>query len=396
MAEEPKKKIDLKARLKKDAGTPAPPPTSSAPGGAAAVPAPTRSIPVPGMSGPGIPVPPGVPIGGPAVTDASNPLAIAAGMAKEHHPQAQTRIEVDETEVRAAASKARRGGVVIGLFFSLLTLGAGYMVGQAHEVSNGRAKAHNDAVELKGNVAGAQTKLEQIATELENAQKQLQAKPGERKFPVELANTLGGLHVDFDGTQLAGRRFSGFSQETTTNLVDFITGVAAMEEDKTSLKNLITRIAANKAFVEQFNAPTVGKNVEYMVLLGGPTGKDPKGNYSAMISKLTTPIAISPDKIDIPNDLQGSNPLSPNGANVSGSVYKNGTLDKPVAMYVNPASWDLACPPETKSLAGQLGIKLGDLVTKLRGEAVQEGLVADTKPGLIERAKTLQKALEKI
>jgi hypothetical protein len=394
MAEEPKKKIDLKARLKKDAGTPAPPPTSS--GGVAGVPAPASSAPVPGMSGPGIPVPPGVAIGGPAHTDASNPLAIAAGMAREAHPQAHQRIEVDETEVRAASSKARRTGLVIGLFIAVLAGAGGVMVGNAQEVSNGRKKAHNDAVELKGNVEKAQTKLESIATALEDAQKQLQAKPGERKFPSDLANTLGGLHVDFDGTQLAGRRFSGFSTDTTTNLVDFITGVAAMEDDKTALKNLITRISSNKAFVEQFNAATVGKNVEYMVLLGGPTGRDPKGNYSAMISKLTAPIAITPDKIDIPKDLQGTNPLSPNGSNVSGSVYQNGTLDKPVAMYINPASWDLACPPETKSLAGQLGIKLGDLVTKLRGQPAQEGLVEDVKPGLIDRAKTLQKALEKI
>jgi hypothetical protein len=389
MAEE-KKKIDLKARLKKDA-TPAPPPTSS--GG---VPAPVSSAPVPGMSGPGIPVPPGVPIGGPAHSDASNPLAIAAGMAKEAHPQAHQRIEVDETEIRSAASKARRTGVIIGLFIAALACGAGFLAGGAQEISNGRKKAQADAKELKGTVDGAKTKLETIATTLEDAQKLLGAKPGERKFPSDLGNALGGMHVNFDGTQLAGRRFSGFSQETTTNLVDFITGVAEMEDDKTSLKNLITRIAANKPFVEQFNAAQVGRNVEYMVLLGGPGGKDPKGNYVAMISHLGAPITITPDKIEIPNDLTGSNPLSPNGSNVSSPVYKAGPLDKPVAMYINPASWDLACPPETKSLAGQLGIKLGDLITKLRGEPAQEGMVQDTKPGLIERAATLSKSLEKI
>lgn len=391
MAEE-KKKIDLKARLKKDAGTPAPPPTSSAAG----VPAPTSSAPVPGMSGPGIPVPPGVPIGGPAATDASNPLAIAAGMAKEAHPQAHQRIEVDETEVRSAASKARRTGIVIGLFIAALACGAGFLAGGAQEISNGRKKAQADAKELKTNVDNAKTKLETIAKTLEDAQEQLGKKPGERKFPSDLGNALGGLHVDFDGTQLAGRRFSGFSQETTTNLVDFITGVAAMEEDKTALKNLITKIAANKAFVEQFNAATVGRNVEYMVLLGGPGGKDPKGNYVAMISHLGAPIAITPDKIEIPKDLTGSNPLSQGGANVSGSVYTGGNLDKPVAMYINPASWDLSCPPETKSFAGQLGIKLGDLIKSLRGEPAQEGMVQDTKPGLIERATNLSKALEKI
>ncbi len=389
MAEE-KKKIDLKARLKKDA-TPAPPPTSS--GG---VPNPASSHPIAGMSGPGIPVPPGVAIGGHASTDSNNPLAVAAGMAREAHPHAHQRIEVDETEIRSAAGKARRTGLVIGLFIAALTCGAGFMAGGAQEISTGRKKAHTDAVDLKANVDTAKTKLELIATTLEDAKKQLEAKPGERKFPSDLATSLGGLHVAFDGTQLAGRRFSGFSQDTTTNLIDFITGVTAMEDDKTALKNLITRLASNKPYVEQFNAATVGKSVEYMVLLGGPAGRDPKGNFVAMISHLSAPISISPDKIEIPADLQGANPLSRDGSNVSSAVYKAGPIDKPVAMYINPASWDLACPPETKSLAGQLGIKLGDLIKEIRGEPPSEGLVQDVKPGLIERATTLSKSLEKI
>ena len=113
--------------------------------------------------------------------------------------------------------------------------------------------------------------------------------------------------------------------------------------------------------------------------------------YTTDKNKRTTP-----DKIEIPKDLTGTNPLSPGGANVSSSVYTGGNLDKPVAMYINPASWDLACPPETKSFAGQLTIKLEDLIKELRGEPAQEGLVQDTKPGLIERATNLGKALEKI
>src|SRR5258708_28204723 len=149
MAEE-KKKIDLKARLKKDA-TPAPPSSS---GG---VPSPGSSSPIAGMSGPGIPVPPGAAMGG---RDASNPLAIAAGMAREAHPQAHQRIEVDQTEIRSASGTARRTGLVIGLFIALLACGAGFMAGNAQEVSNGRKKAQADARELKTNVDTAKAKLE--------------------------------------------------------------------------------------------------------------------------------------------------------------------------------------------------------------------------------------------
>ena len=48
--------------------------------------------------------------------------------------------------------------------------------------------------------------------------------PGTRLSIDTLAKDLSAINVDFDGTKLAGVRFSGFSQETTTGLIEFISG----------------------------------------------------------------------------------------------------------------------------------------------------------------------------
>lgn len=402
MAEE-KKKIDLKARLKKDA-TPAPPPAASSGGGAVVPPAAASSAPAtPGMSGPGIPVPAGVSSPSThAALDPSNPLAVAAGTATRAPAAAAQRIEVDETEVHAAASKARRTGLIIGLFIAVLVGGGMFMVGNASNESAGRAQAKRDAQDLKKNVEGASKKLEEIASKLEEAQKSLSAKPGERKFPADLGNTLGGMKVDFDGSQLAGRRFAGFKPETVSGLVDFITGVQAMEDNKTAIKNIVTKLSSNKTFVEQFNAPASGGQAEYVVLLGGPTGKDPKGNNVALVSRLATPLQLSPTggpAGDMPKDFAATNPLNPQGGNVSAPVYKGGDIKDPTALYIVPKSFDNVCPPETKSAAGQLTIKLQDLITQIRGEgkpADDMAMVQDVKPGLIQRATTLADQLGKI
>lgn len=391
MAEEKKRKIDLKARLRKDV-TPAPPPTSS--GGAAGSPG---AVAAPSGSSPssGILVPPGVPVGPPSSMDPSNPLAVAAGMVRASIPPPQ-RIEVDETAVHEAAGRARRTGVIVAAVVAVVFTGVGYVAGGASEQGAGRAKARVDAQDLKKHVDLSKTKLEQLAKALEDGQAALTAKASERKFPVDLANQLGGLHVDFDGTQLAGRRFSGFSQDTTASLVDFITGIQAMEDHKNAVKSVLTRLAANKAFVEQFNAAGSQQQIQHIILLGGPTGRDPSGNYIGMISQLGTPITISPDKIEIPAELKGTNPLGGNLITVG--KYTGGDLAKqPSAVYLLPKSYEAVCPSETKSAAAQLAVKLQDVIREIRGEGPPVGdMVQDTKPGLVERAVLLSKGLEKI
>jgi hypothetical protein len=407
MAEEKKPKIDLKARLGKTAvgGATPPPPAAapSAPAEAGSVPAPAASVPVApppavssgGLPAPavGLPVPPGVPIGRAPALDPSNPLAAVVAPPQPvapAAPPAPARIEVDEMAVQEAAKKARRTGFVFAAVTLVAGVGIGFMGGQAQQAGKYKADSRADAADLKKDVDGAKTKMEDLAKALEGGRDSLKAKPP--VFPKELANQLGGINVDFDGTKLAGRRFSGFPLETAGGLIDLATAVAALNEHKTAIKNLLTKL--EKPLTEQLAAAQAGTaSLQYMVLLGGPTGKDPNGNFVGVLSPISPPIAISKEKIEIPNDLKGV----VNGGVVTVPKLTSASIDKPGAVYLAPGSVEAIFPSDTKSLAGQLSVKLADLIHELRGdEKPKEDIVTDVKPGLIERAETLSKNLDKV
>ncbi len=384
MAEEKKPKIDLKARLGKAAPTPTPAPVGSAPAAVAS----QAAVPPPGVSGPGLPVPPGVPVGAPAI-DPSNPLAaVVAPRPMAAAPAQAQRIEVDEMAVQQAAAKARKTGMIFAAVALVIGAGVGFVGGQAKETGAGRDQARSDAKELKTSVDGAKTKIEDMAAKLETGAKQLTAKEG-KAFPKDLANQLGAINVDFDGTKLAGRRFSGFKPETSGQLFDFVTNVSALNQHKTAVKNLLTKL--EKPITEQITAASSGQHaIQYVVLLGGVSGKDPGGNYVANIAALNPPLSFTGENPPIPNDIKANFA----GQNVGVTKYKGGAISEPSAMYVTPGSFDAVCPSETKSAIAQLAIKLGDLINEIRGEPKTDENEAYRKPGLLEQADTLSKGLD--
>ncbi|HSQ61940.1 MAG TPA: hypothetical protein VLM85_01945 [Polyangiaceae bacterium] len=394
MAEEKKPKIDLKARLGKSAvggATPTPPPVGNAPTSSGNVAAP--SSPVMGASGPRLPVP-GVPVGPAPALDPNNPLsAIVAPrsvMPASVAPQHQ-RIEVDEMAIQQATGKARKTGLVFAGVALVLGIGAGFVGGQAKEAGDGRAQAKRDAQELKDGVDAAKTKIGDLADKLEAGAKQLSAKEG-KAYPKDLANQLGGINVDFDGSKLAGRRFSGFPQDTSAQLFEFVTAVQSLNDHKTAVKNLLTKL--EKPITAQFEASAKGEHtIQYVVLLGGPTGKDQAGNYIANIATLSPAITFTGDSPQMPAEIKASFA----GQNVGAPKFKGGALNDPSAIYVTPGSFDSVCPTETRSLTAQLGVKLGDLIQEIRGAAKTPGeMEVDVKPGLLERADILSKGLEKV
>jgi len=401
MAEEKKPKIDLKARLgKKDAGaTPAPAPAAAPSAGG--LPPPDVGTPVAPPTPrptPGLPVPPGIPVGPAPAFDASNPLAAAVAPrpapAPAHPPQQMsTRIEVDEMAVQEAAKKARRGGFVIAAIGSILFAGVGFVGGQSYQQGADRQKAHVDAQELKAAIDKSRGELDSIAQKVDAGRALLTAKdPKDRKFPDTLDDELTTIIVEFDGTMLAGRRFSGFPQDVSKNLFDYVALVAALNDHKTALKNLLTKL--EKPLKESLAASASGTHaVQQIVLLGGPVGKDNGGNYVGNLATLAPPLSFTGDHPDIKDDFKATF----QGNNITVSPYKGGNLDKPAAVYVVGPSFDAVCPSDTKSQAAQLGFKLQDILTEIKGEGpAPEGQVVDSKPGLIERADTLSKALEKI
>ncbi len=391
MADDKKPKIDLKARLGKTAvGGATPPPAGVGTPMPTPVPVPvppTSSAPGMGMHG-GMGMP-GIPVGPKPAVDHSNPLAAALAQAnapqRSHAPPPQAqRIEVDEMAVQQARRSAQKQGFIIAGVAAVVFLGVGWIVGGASAASDARAKSKKDATELEADVLKARATLETMANKMEEGRKML----GARKFPDQLNKELGALNVDFDGTKLSGRRFSGIPTETTQNLVEFVTQVQALNDRKRVLQGLMNRL--QKPITEQFAAAPDAVTISQVVAVQ----KDPGGNPAAFLSTLATPIKAA-GKVDLPAEFTFANPGG--SGNATAPAYKGGDLsNKPAAIYVVPGSFMKACPNENATASAQLAVQMGNAIKDIRGEAAPAAgtnEVADDKPGLLQRAERLAKGL---
>jgi outer membrane murein-binding lipoprotein Lpp len=394
MADEKKPKIDLKARLGKTqvgaqqapppAGIPAPPAAGSSSAMAA--------TPTPGI---GLPVPPGVPVGPPPFgggasssqrdIDPSNPLAAVATPYRApappppQQPQFQ-RIEVDEGAVQEARKGARRMGGILALVVGVMGIAIGYVAGGANEKSAARGKSKGDAAELAQKVDEARAKIKTLNDKVEAGRTSLmQAK----KYPTELIKDLGAINIDFDGGQLAGRRFSGFPTATTAELVDFVTSVQSLNDRKLFLQNQLTKL--QKPITEQLAGPQVTITLMVVATKDG----------SALLEPLKDPIKVEGGQVTLPKefnfiDTQG-------GGNAKIDKYNGGDLGKGAGFAVTPASFNKVCPSETAGQIAQLAAGLAGILRDIQGEKQPAGdIVQDTKPGLLDRADTLSAALKKV
>jgi hypothetical protein len=407
MAEEKKPKIDLKARLGK-AGTPPPaavapvavPPQAAptpAPSGGVRVPTPAPMQPgmaaglVTGTAGPGVPV--GPPPFAPAPIDTASPFAPVASPyrpvqpAPAAPPQPQ-RIEVDELAVQSAAKSARKQGVVIGLVFAVILGGVGYVAGGAVQQGADRTRSHNDAVELKTDAGKARDALKQLADMVQQGSDTILK---EHKFPEKLSADLGTVNVDFDGSKLAGRRFSGFPAATAQDLLEFITAVQAINDRKILVQGLLNTL--KKPIMDQFaNAGQI--NVAQVVVVS----KDPSNNFAGFLATMSKPITVSATSINLPPKLQFTDPFG--GGNAEAPRYGGGDISKDKsALYIVPKSFDSVCPNAKAGQVTQLGAQMANFVHDINGDkapAADEQIVQDSKPGLLERADRLMGELEKV
>ena len=402
MADEKKPKIDLKARLGKT-GTSIPVPGAS---GQSLIPGQAIPSGMPGrLSGgsaippPAVAMPPGGPVGPPPpfasshapALDPSNPLSAVAApyrpptAAPPAHAAPQ-RIEVDEMAVQEARKGALKRGIVIGTVFAVALGAVGYVAGGAGEQSNARAKSKNDAKELETGVAKAKATMQALSDKMEAGRNTLLK---ERKFPEALSRELGGMNIDFDGTQLAGRRFSGFAQDTTQGLIDFVTSVQALNDRKSIIQGLLTKL--QKPLTEQLSAPPGQQTVSFVAIVS----KDPAGNPSALIAPLTQPVTFTPPNVTLPAEFTFSDPLGQGNSKLD--RYKGGDIStKPGAVYIVPKTFEKACPSETAGQSAQLAAQIGNFVREIKGEGQgSQDVVNDTKPGLLERADKLVLGLQK-
>jgi hypothetical protein len=385
MAEEKKPKIDLKARLgKTQVGAQAPP---------AGIPAPSSGkVPQPAPTpGGGLPVPPGVPVGPPPpfaasstpAIDPSNPLAAVAtpyrAPAAAAPPKPQ-RIEVDEAAVHEARRGARKMGLLVGVILGVIGVAVGWVAGGASEKQSVRSKSKGDATELAQKVDDAKAKIKALNDKIDAGRVQLLR---DRKYPSGLAKELGGINVDFDGSQLAGRRFSGFSTTTTQQLVEFIQSVQALNDRKLLVQGLLTRL--EKPITEQLSG--AGSQSITLMVVGTKDG-------SAFLAPLKEPIPIKDGSVNLPNKLV----FNDQGGNTEIPRYSGGDIGKGGGFAVTPASFNKVCPSETQGQMAQLGAQLGGILRDIQGEKAAAGgdVVTEEKPGLLDRADTLASSLRKV
>jgi hypothetical protein len=413
MAEEKKPKIDLKARLGKTAAAPTPAPAPVAPQvspsgrpmpmpvAAPSQPPPAMAqgpgglpIPVPVSSGSGLPIPTPSPYGAPpAAFDPTNPLAAAMAPAYQApraapRPPEPQRIEFDDLTVQQASKGARKQGIMIGGVFALILGGVGYVAGGASEQASGRQKAKEGAVDLANGATKAKDQLKSLADKMEAGRKQLIT---DHKFPKDLAGQLGAINVDFDGKQLEGRRFSGFSTDTTRDLVEFITAVQNINDKKQLIQGLLTKL--EKPITEQLAIPEGQIKINYVVAVD----RDPAGNVAGFLSHLAEPIAVTGSAITLPPQFTFANPGG--GGNTQLPPFKSGDIgQKPAAIYVVPKTFDTVCPSATGGQIAQLGAQIGSFINELNGEGAGNtgDTIVDSKPGLIKRADNLIVALGKV
>jgi hypothetical protein len=406
--EKTKPKIDLKARLGKQttgAGVAAPtpvPPGIVPPAARSNPPAAIGSVPAAAPS-----APPGTPVGPPPrfapqsnapAIDPSNPLA---AVASPYRPQAgaavaaapmvaaPARIELDEGLVQQARSSGTKRGMVIGMIVAVIFAGVGFTAGGASEQGKAREKSKNDAASLGEDLTKAKDTLNKLADKMDEGVKTL----GSGKFPDKLSADLGGLNVAFDGSELAGRRFSGFPQETTAMLVDFITSVQALNDKKDLIQGLLTKL--QKPMTDQMNAPPGSGSITLVAAVM----KDPTGNSSAFLAPLATPLAFtSSSDIKWPAQFTFSDPGG-GGGNATAPRYTGGDISKsPAAIPVVSKTFEKVCPSEAAAGALQLRVQIAGFIRDIKGEVAAAGgdVVTDTKAGLVERADKLLTSLQKV
>jgi hypothetical protein len=398
MADDKKPKIDLKSRLQRmgGPGAAAPPP--------AAIPAQRPSAPPPMPRGPGLtPVPPpsvpppsGIPRpmmappGGGASLDPNNPLA---AVAQPFRPQAAPaapamahaqRIEVDEGAVQSARSGARKQMLVVAVLLSAVVGGIGWVGGVSSQQGTDRTKSANDAHELAGDLTKAKTTIDQMKDKVTAGGKSL---IGDRKFPGDLAKDLSGMHIDFAGDKLFGRRFAGVPADTTTGLFEFINRVQAVNDKKDLIVALLNKL--QKPITEELSRPAGQSPITLVAIVDKNTS-----DMGIFLGGLVTPIAPD-DKNGVPDKLVFGNPKGGGNATLprltGDKIPKDGA-----AVPVNPSSFDKVCPSPVKGQITQLLASMNSLVDDIQGQKGDDSIGLDAKPGLSDLSAKLAESLSKV
>jgi len=388
MSDDKKPKIDLKARLgKAGASVPSPSLTPPPPPGRVSAPPPIlQSNTVPSI----IPAP-GPAVGVPQAVAGPAQGALAQAMMQRSAPQVAApppearRIEIDDSAMQESNKGAFKKGLMAGGVLAVVLAAVGFLGGSAKESGSAREKSITDANELAADLAKAQESLKTLSDKLDAGRNALVK---DKKFPADLARDLGGISVAFDGTELAGRRFSGFSKDTTQGLVNYVTAVQSINDRKSAIADLLNKLKT--PLTEQFNS--AGKtSIQHVVLLG--RSDESRNNY-AILAKLNTPITVTPPNVALPGEFQFTDPLSNQKSSVD--KYVKGDLSKASAVYVLPKSFEASCPSATAGEAAQLASLIQRVLGDINGDKGNPDIGIEPKKGLIDVGKKLEEGLKAV
>jgi hypothetical protein len=294
-----------------------------------------------------------------------------------------TRIEVDEGAVQQARSRARKQGVVAGMLFAVVLGGLGWVGGGASQQASDRAKSARDAHELAGDLLKAKGSLDQMKDKLNGGLKTL----GEQKFPDDLARELSGMHVDFAGDKLFGRRFAGVPMDTTSALFEFITRVQMLNDKKDLIVSLLNKLQG--PMKDELAHP--GQYSLTMVAVVDST----VGDRGTSLFQLTKPISPE-EKGGVPDKLT----FTKDGKNVTlGRLTGDKIPKEGAAIAVVPTSFDRVCTTPALALKGQklqLVASMNSLLGDIDGQKADEASGADAKPGVGEQASRIADQLNKV
>ncbi len=370
MAEDKKRKIDLKARLGKKTvkGGPSVPPPVGIPR-PVGIPAPTFGTQPPRAA--------------PKV-DASDPYAaISAADAPEKQEQT-LKVEMSQEVVQAQKKGKAR---ILMLAIAMAAIGGlmGFTIGGRIESNKGAKAAVEGAQQLAKEVEEANRVVNELAETLATAKSAL----GSNKYPEEAVKALGGVHIPFEGANLFGKGIGRYNQKTQSLLLKYTSAAEAANSQKDTLQRILGAKKTVMDYLSQKENPKVRWSV-YVV--GGEFGP------WAVMQPLPKPFLVKSDaktkdkdgkeqKYAWPEEFK----IKEEGKEHTLKRYTRGdpTGSEPKIIPVDPTTHDSVCPSD---VLGKLVREVSLLEVVLRGDQTP----GHEKQGLIELGEALSEALRKI
>jgi hypothetical protein len=370
MAEDKKRKIDLKARLGKKTvkGGPSVPPPVGIPK-PVGIPAPTFGTQPPRAA--------------PKV-DASDPYAAISAADAPQQQEQTLKVEMSQ-EVVQAQKKGRARILILAVAMAAIGGFLGFTIGGRIEANKGAKVAVAGAGELVKEVEDANAVVNELAETLSAAKDKLR----NNKYPDEEVKALGGINIPFAGANLFGKGIGRYKKETQSLLIKYVSAAEAANSQKETLQRILGAKKTVMDYLSQKEKPKVRWSVFVVGSELGPW---------AVMQRVPKPFLVKSDEKTKDEDGKEKKYAWPDefkikegGKEHTLKRYTRGdpTGSEPKIIPVDPSTQDDVCPSD---VLGKLVREVTLLEVVLRGDQTP----GREKQGLIELGEALTEQLRKI